>query len=82
MPARGVRCTAAICLGQQGSSSGWLAHPAVADNALQLGPATGDVGREDSADVTRVVAGIASYAATEQVGEERPPLVGCPKAVQ
>lgn len=64
----GVRCTAAICLDQPGLGSGWLAHPAVADNALQLGPATGDVGREDSADVTRVVAGIAAAAATEQVG--------------
>lgn len=64
----GVRCTAAIFLDQLGCGSGWLAHPAVADNALQLGPATGDVGREDSADVTRVVAGIAAYAAPGQVG--------------
>ena len=40
----------------------------VRDNALQLGPATGDVGKEDDADVTRVVAGMAAYVAAEQVG--------------
>jgi hypothetical protein len=64
----GVRCTASLTLGPQHSGAGWVGHPAVVDNALQLGPATGDVGREEDAEVTRVVAGIAAYA----VGEEAP----------
>ena len=42
-------------------------HAAVTDNALQLGPATGDVGKEDDADVTRVVAGMAAYCPAEDV---------------
>ena len=65
-PRRGVRCTAEVTLELQGRGSGWVAHPAVTDNALQLGPATGDVGKEDDADVTRVVAGMAAYVAAEQ----------------
>ena len=63
---RGIRCSAEVTLEQQGRGSGWVAHPAVTDNALQLGPATGDVGKEDDADVTRVVAGMAAYVAAEQ----------------
>jgi hypothetical protein len=63
---RGIRCSAEVTLEQQGRGSGWVAHPAVTDNALQLGPATGDVGKEDVADVTRVVAGMAAYVAAEQ----------------
>lgn len=65
---RGIRCSAEVSLEQQGRGSGWVAQPAVTDNALQLGPATGDVGKEDDADVTRVVAGMAAYVAVEQVG--------------
>ena len=66
-PRRGIRCTAEVALSPQGRFCGWIAHPAVADNALQLGPATGDVGREDAANGTRVVAGIAAHASSEQV---------------
>lgn len=65
--ARPVRCSAEVTLGPQVLGNGWISHPAVADNALQLGPATGDVGKEDDADVTRVVAGLVAYVAAEQV---------------
>ena len=68
---RSVRCVASVTLSQQHSGPGWVGHPAAVDNALQLGPATGDVGREDTANVTRVVAGIAAYAV-----HEAPPPAG------
>lgn len=65
--AHGVRCTATVSLHLRNRGSGWVAHPAVIDNALQLGPATGDVGKEDDANVTRVVAGMAAYANVKEV---------------
>lgn len=58
----GICCTAQISLAQS-QTAGWLAHPAVADSVLHLGPATADVGSlAGFAGVTRVVAGIEAYA--------------------
>ena len=56
----------------QDRGSGWIAHPAVTDNAIQMGPMTGVVEaltappgtKVDSA--TRVVGGLAAFRA--QVG--------------
>lgn len=58
-----IRCTAMVeqPISTSCSTSGFLGHPAIVDNALQLGPATGDVGKEDDAEVTRVVAGISAF---------------------
>lgn len=61
-----IHCSARVSLKLENRASGWAAHPAVTDNALQLGPATSDVGKEDNADVTRVVAGLAAYVVTNQ----------------
>lgn len=63
---RSIQCTAEIQLDAQDTGCGWIGQPAMTDNALQLGPATGDVGKEDDADVTRVVAGMAAYLVSEQ----------------
>lgn len=63
----GVRCLAQVdATAAAKAGAGFLGHPAVVDNALQLGPATGDVGKEDDADVTRVVAGISAFAVGER----------------
>jgi acyl carrier protein len=58
-----IQCTAMVMqpISTSCSTSGFLSHPAIVDNALQLGPATGDVGKEDDAEVTRVVAGISAF---------------------
>lgn len=65
--ARIIRCRADVSLERHGRGNGWVSHPAVTDSMLQLGPATADVGKEDSADVTRVVAGMAACVAAEKV---------------
>ncbi|PSC67708.1 non-ribosomal peptide [Micractinium conductrix] len=66
-PLHDVRCSGMVSLKQHVRGSGWLAHPAVVDAALQLGPATGDVFKEDNAEVTRVVAGMAVCLAINQI---------------
>ena len=60
---RYIRCSAFVAQPSRGANahSGFLGHPAVMDNALQLGPATRDVGKEDDKEVTRVVAGISAF---------------------
>lgn len=62
-----VRCIAEISVHHLSCDSGWMLHPTVLDNSLHLSPATSDVGRQDDADVTRVVAGMAAYATSKHV---------------
>lgn len=61
-----IRCCGDISL-KSDHGSGWVAHPAIADNALQLGPATSDVGSSRPDGMTRVVAGVEAYVATKRV---------------
>lgn len=51
-----LRCLASVH--HAPTIDGFMGHPAIMDNVLQLGPATGDVGKEDDVDATRVVAGM------------------------
>lgn len=80
-----VRCTAMVTQPDSTScsSSGFLGHPAVVDNALQLGPATGDVGKEDDAEVTRVVAGMSAFVVNKpQNKKAKTGFVGTPTATE
>ena len=79
-----VRCTAVVVQPPRDSdTSGFLGHPAVMDNALQLGPATGDVGKEDDAEVTRVVAGISAFVVSDARKKlSRPGFAATPTATE
>lgn len=60
------RCIAMVCLEQQQKGAGYIAHPAVTDNSMQLGPMTGALEGGAAAaksGTTRVVAGLAAYHA-------------------
>lgn len=73
-----VQCIAGISVHLLSCDSGWMVHPTVLDNSLHLGPATSDVGRQDDANVTRVVAGMAAYATSKHVSllPQQPRSVG------
>ena len=60
-----VLCTAFVHLEQRHMDMGYTAHPAVSDNCIQLGPATGMEGQEPDAKMTttRVVGGMAAFRA-------------------
>lgn len=81
---RYIRCSAFVARPPPGSATtGFLGHPAVMDNALQLGPATGDIGKEDDAEVTRVVAGISAFVVSNsQKKLERPGFIGVPTVTE
>lgn len=57
------RSTAEVSLEQQQKGSGFIAHPAVTDNCMQLGPMTGalEAANSDTSNTTRVVAGLAAF---------------------
>ena len=61
------RCTAEVSLERQQKGSGYIAHPAVTDNCMQLGPMTGALEAAASSaapkNTTRVVAGVAAFLA-------------------
>ncbi len=61
------RCTAEVSLERQQKGSGYIAHPAVTDNCMQLGPMTGALEAATSSatpnNTTRVVAGLAAFLA-------------------
>lgn len=46
---------------QRASDGGWAIHPALADAALHLGPATGDIGEQEAVPRSRVVAGMEAF---------------------
>ena len=51
-----------VSLDRQGLGSGYIAHPAVTDNAMQMGPASANFQRSTYAEEgTRVVAGFSAY---------------------
>lgn len=60
------RCLAVVSLEEQSKGSGYVAHPAVTDNCMQLGPITGALEAVQSGidkGKTRVVAGLAAFCA-------------------
>lgn len=60
------RCIATVCLEQQQKGTGYVAHPAVTDNSMQLGPMTGVLQGGAAAarqGTTRVVAGLSAFHA-------------------
>ena len=57
------RCTAEVSLEQQQRGSGYIAHPAVTDNCMQLGPMTAALEASATSSTTRVVAGLAAFLA-------------------
>ena len=64
------RCTAEVSLERQQKGSGYIAHPAVTDNCMQLGPMTGALeaaGSSDTKSTTRIVVGLAAFLARHVV---------------
>lgn len=57
------RCTAEVSLEAQLKGSGYIGHPAVTDNCMQLGPITASQGTSNHEGVTRVVAGLSAFHA-------------------
>lgn len=59
-----LRYTAFLHMERSHMDMGYTAHPAVSDNCIQLGPATGLEGHEpDAVMTTRVVGGMAAFRA-------------------
>ncbi len=56
------RCTAQVTLEAQLKGSGYLGHPAVTDNCMQLGPGTAALGSSQAHQATRVVAGLGAFS--------------------
>ena len=66
-----------MSLERQQKGSGYVAHPAVTDNCMQLGPMTGALEAADSsaaAGTTRVVAGLAAFLARYNESNLKPVL--------
>lgn len=66
-----------MSLEQQQKGSGYVAHPAVTDNCMQLGPMTGALeaaGSSAAGGTTRVVAGLAAFLARYDESNFRPIL--------
>ena len=55
------RCTAEVILEAQLKGSGYIAHPAVTDNCMQLGPGTAALDSSNAKHTTRIVAGLSAY---------------------
>lgn len=59
-----LACAACIDLEKKKRGSGFITHPAVVDNAMQMGPAIGalaSMSEDKSKALTRVVAGLSGY---------------------
>ncbi len=56
------RCTAEVSLEAQLKGSGYIGHPAVTDNCMQLGPGTAALSSSQAQQTTRVVAGLGAFS--------------------
>lgn len=57
------RCTGEVSLDTTVKGSGYIAHPAIIDNCMQLGPITAIDDAQGVNEVTRVVAGLSAFHA-------------------
>ena len=57
------RCTGEVSLDTTVKGSGYIAHPAVTDNCMQLGPITAIDDTQGVDEITRIVAGLSAFHA-------------------
>ena len=57
----GCRCTGEVSLDTTVKGSGYIAHPAIIDNCMQLGPITAINDAQGIDEVTRIVAGLSAF---------------------